>query len=340
MKKRVGILTLHDSINFGAYLQAFALQTVLQKNGYNPEFIKFDEDTFKKRFKKIKSKNLKWMMFKYFSLKKFDSVKKHLIFSNSNINEFDSIVVGSDEIWNAKNPSFENRLEYYGENMNVKNIISYAPSSNNLTSSEFKRIMGDKIDFSKFTKISVRDENTKQMLKEINDLEITNVLDPTLLIDDYREFVIPCDRKNFILIYGYTFTDEEISKIKDFAKQKNMKLISVGLYNSWCDENVCATPFEFLGYLQASEYVITSTFHGTIFATIMKTNFVVFGRKNHKVLDVMNRLNISDRNVSNVYKISEVMDKKIDYELIETKRRIEAKKSLEFLLNALSTTKE
>lgn len=341
MNKKIGILTLHDSINFGAYLQAFALFTKLKELGYEPEFITFGNQSKKERLNLIKAKNPKLMFFKYQSLKKFDEARKKLLFSDiNNAEKFHTIIIGSDEMWNLENNSFAHRKEYFGYDLPVSNVITYAPSCNNLSVEQFEKYTKGNMNFSMLNSISVRDENTRKLVNEVSNIDPQVVLDPTLLIDDYSMYIEPCSEKNFVLVYGYSFSEEEKYKITSFAKKNNKKLISIGLYNAWCDENIYATPFAFLGYLKAADYVFTSTFHGTIFSTLMETNFAVFGRKNHKVKDVLEKLNILDRDISNIDNYELVFSKEINYKEIRKARKALAAQSIKYLENAINLSKD
>ena len=98
--KKIGILTLHNALNYGAFLQAFALQTILQDRHYEVEIIDLAKSRFLDRLKLIKCKYPRKVIHHYKLLKQFDKVSNRLQVTRRNPNDFDTIIVGSDEVWN------------------------------------------------------------------------------------------------------------------------------------------------------------------------------------------------------------------------------------------------
>ena len=109
---KIGILTTHDEINPGAYLQAYALQRVLTKMGYANEIISYKMPRY--MFREYKAyllhRNPKILVNSFRKMLKFYRVQRRLratdlTFSVSRVNEmdYDLIILGSDEIWNFKN---------------------------------------------------------------------------------------------------------------------------------------------------------------------------------------------------------------------------------------------
>lgn len=187
------------------------------------------------------------------------------------------------------------------------------------------------------TDISVRDSNTSQLVKNIANLTPPIVLDPTLLLDctDYP-LEEPEINQRFVLIYGYSFSEREQQAIKAEADKRDAKIISIGLLNSWADENIVATVPEFLGYLKKAELVFTGTFHGTIFSVILKKRFVTFARNNFKVLYLLDQIGLSERNgSSNIENCGEITEMEIDYKAVYDRLVVLRKQSILFLINAL-----
>ena len=175
--KKIGICTLYFGNNFGAILQAFALQEVLKEMGHEVEFIKVKDiqinmnqpnaDLFEKSREYI---NL--------NTKIFDNVK----------DKYDAIIIGSDEMWNINNNTFEHFEEYFGKKLNVEKIVSYAPSANGVTAEQLKAFYGDDVKFKEFAHISARDEGTQKLVKDISGRDAELVLDPTLLLSDFSKY--------------------------------------------------------------------------------------------------------------------------------------------------------
>lgn len=319
--KKIGICTLYFANNFGAILQAFSLQEVLKNMRYDVEFIKLQEfvDNSKDR-----------------NIEVFDKSKESLNINkeiyDKNKHKYDAIIVGSDELWNIKNGSFEHLEEYFGYNLNAKMIASYAPSANGVTAEELKEFYDGKIDFSRFNKLSARDRKTKELIEAFSEKEAELVLDPTLLVESFEKYIKYPENfeKDYIVIYGYKFTEEEKNKILKFAEVQNKKIYSLGFKKDWC-ETIDADIFEFLGYMKNADYCITNTFHGLLFSMILEKEFVIFPRENVKVLDIIERFNIEERNGTVKEKLNDIFSSKVDYEKINKIKLEKREESLKYL---------
>lgn len=321
--KKIGICTLYDAINFGATLQAFSLQEVLKKLGYNPSFIKFDQ-----HYKVVTTGN----MDKFEKSKQFLNIEKDLY--NKETDKFDTIIIGSDEMWNVNNNTFHHFEEYLGYNLNCNNIISYAPSANGTTKSDFESVYGIERNFSNFNFISARDIGTQKLVYEVSNIEPQLVLDPTLLMDSFEPYVKDNDLKDYIVLYGYNFSPEEIKKIEKFAKEKNKKIYSLGFKFDWCD-NLEGDILEFLGFIKNADYTIINTFHGLLFSLIFEKEFALFSNGNNKVLDILERFGIQDRDAIKIDDLNEIFDNKVDYESINKIKLEKRKESIDYLIRAI-----
>lgn len=321
---KIGICTLHFANNFGAILQTFALQETLKNMGHEVEILRVKNH--RKPISKCNSEG-------------FENSQKYLNISdeiyNNEKHEFDAIIVGSDELWNLNNPSFEHLDEYFGENFSCEKIIAYAPSSNGTNAETVKKAYGIRADFSKFTALSARDAETQKLIKELSGIDATQVLDPTLLLESYDKYIKykEPDKKDYILLYGYKFNDEERKQIQEFAKQNNKTVYSVGLHSDWC-ETLEADIFEFLGYIKNADYVISNSFHGLLFSIILEKNFGTFAIST-KIRDVLEKFELEDRNLCEDT-IQNVFEKPIDYEKINKIKLEKRAESLEYLKNALN----
>ena len=117
----IKVYTLYKSLNFGAYLQAFALQHILKENKYTPSIIEVNPFSNKEIKKYIIRKDIRKIFINYLQYKKFKSCWKHVKINNNDVEYAKACVVGSDEIWNIKNKSFFHAPEYFGYNINNNN---------------------------------------------------------------------------------------------------------------------------------------------------------------------------------------------------------------------------
>ena len=173
------------------------------------------------------------------------------------------------------------------------------------------------------------------MVYKIEGKRPTLVLDPTMLYTGWERDLVPCRKSNYILVYNFTTEEQEKRAILRFARERKKKIISVGSYNTWCDENLVATPFEFLGFMQGADYVVTSSFHGVAFSIMLHKNFVIYPQKKGKVLDIMQRFMLKERDATDAERLEDLFDAEIDWESVHRIWKGEAKKSIEWLKNAV-----
>ena len=335
MKQKCGILTLHRALNYGAFLQAYALQETVKHLGYEVSIIDLATNNAIERLLLIKCKYPKMIVHHYKLLKKFDEVMAQLEISTDPLDKYDAVVVGSDELWNLKNGMFKHYPEYLARSDKGTPFISYAVSANSLTPQEFAELQGKSEDFSGFKAVSVRDRKTFDIVKTLGKIEPAMVLDPTLIMDNWEQYVQPCKEKNFILYYSMTVDLQERTEVEQLAKQTGKKLITVGCRNEWCDEIVYANPFEFIGYVKAADYVVTSQFHGVMFSLVFNKQFAIFSQGKGKVIDAIERFGLEDREVTETKSLFDVLAQDIDYDRINAHIREKRAASVEWLNDAL-----
>jgi hypothetical protein len=337
---KIGILTFYDGINHGAYLQAYSLLYYLLSKGYQAEIINYKNNVHFKNenifVSKILKKNLNIIAIIniLFNLKiyfiKFQNLRKVCKFRKSkklltklkvvtdrsevNISKYDIVIVGSDIVWDYSYDPTGHDTVYFADGLKNKKIISYAASCGDADLNDIPQyvILG----LQKFTKISVRDYGTKQLVFKTLGLQPAIVADPVLLFN-FPKFKNK-SKDPYILVYAYRLTPEEIEKIIVFSVRNRIKTISIGYYNSWCDKNIIALdPFEWVGYFQHSRYVVTSTFHGTIFAIKYNKEFATSINSHicNKLSFILDYLGLTDRITENK-DIIKIFEEKINYENI------------------------
>ena len=117
----------------------------------------------------------------------------------------------------------------------------------------------------------------------------------------------------------------------------------MGFYNDWCDENIVVKPFDLLAVFKHASYVITDTFHGTIFSIKHGKPFVSiiqgenkWGSNASKVGFLLQQLNLSSRIINNADNLSKDLDASIDYVAVNHTLAILRDQSLQFLHGALN----
>lgn len=299
---KIGIMSMQRIINYGSYLQAYGLKTTLENMGHDVNYIDYhvrmpllsenniiEETNYFKRLLKKKNKIL-LIKYKLFQ-RKFKTFFPIIGIDNSkyvyDASECDVLVIGSDEVFNCCQ---NNRLvgyttDLFGKNCMAKKIISYAASFGNTTIEQlYKFKKNEEIGrlLSKFDSISVRDKNSFHIIEKLLSTKANINIDPVLLYDfkDDKKFLnITNVKKRYIILYAYSFrmTKDECDIIKNFARNNNLKIITIGGVQT-IGKFVSCSPFEVLSYFENAEYIITDTFHGTIFSIITHSNFTTLIR--------------------------------------------------------------
>lgn len=293
---KICIVTLCEAVNYGAFLQAYSLKTYLEKRGHTVFFLRtYSKPMIKTMIKSLYTYNVRKMKFKsefrhgYFCMQK----KLNKTFRKSG---YDLVIIGSDEVWQLRNSTAAPRPEFFGIGIKSKTKIVYAACSNNTEPSDILKFKFVSKGINELDAISVRDNETQNVYRSIIG-DVPLVLDPTFLID-INELIpeIKYPEEPYIIVYTYNFDERKIKIVKEFAKQKKLKIISVGQKFAWCDECVPCNAFEFLGYIKNAQYIFTDTFHGTVLSMQLKKNFFAFGQKK-KVKRILNETGMSERNV-------------------------------------------
>ena len=343
---KICIVTLYKTINSGSYLQAYALKKHLESLGNEVYMLKIDY-ALKNRIKKIINypKVLINDGINEFKLhcetnKRFNKMQKELdlISYNDAINKIDVFIFGSDTIWNIDSSNIlKLRDTVFGMKFKNKKKISYAASFAN-SKLEKINVYSDIINgLDDFYKISVRDEYSFEIIKKISKNKPILVCDPTILLDKDNYDILISKKESNKYIFTYLFenlSESQINQIKLFAKNKNLKIISGTKKFNWCDKRISNSPDSFLSYVSGAEYVITDTFHGTIFSTIFNKNYVVINRDKKKVNDFLNRCDLTNRLVTDDDVVKK-FNNEIDYKRINNVLSEYRKKSINFIDDAL-----
>ena len=346
---KIGILTTFDEINSGAYLQAYALQNFLKISGYDSYFINYKTlNYFLKEWKiYLLQKNPIRLVENIGKILKFKSdhrkfKKTKFSFSVNNIHKenFDVIIMGSDEIWNFSNCIGADIPAFSSYGLKAKKFISYAPSFGSVSiDSEFPHYIVKGV--KQINHLSVRDENSLKILKDkFNRSNVKLVLDPTFLYDFDNELdIIPrIIRGNYILVYGF-FDQQTMNEIKAISHKMNVQTISVFYFNSNCDKNMMMiSPFEWLNLIKNASYVVTNMYHGTIFSLKFKKKIAlqVTPYRKNKIETLINIFGLEELVLRDDNNIAQIFEKNVNYNEIHKKIDRYKKESMKYLLDGIN----
>ncbi len=336
----IGIVTVYDSANYGSFLQAYAMMNYLQSKGHTVKFIKSNKKVTHNILKRA-------ILTKKFSVKNvgcaIDKIKIYkkdieLLPVTEQIEELDLIVIGSDTLWDIRRPEFLNPVFYGKIDVQIPKI-SYAVSCADSKACDFEsqRSLAEYI--KKLDKVFVRDKHTQEVIKEVLAVEAEEVCDPTILINnEFWNKKISHDMSEAVVVYTYSMSKNVITNLKRYANEKGLRLVSIGLYQSWCDEHINCSAMDFPAYLQNANLVVTNTFHGTIFSVLTRSK-VISIEKGNKLKNLIESLNANQIALNEDCTYTEFCEKVcqvIDYKKIFIKIQELREKSEELFLSVIN----
>ena len=342
---KVLLTTIVDNVNYGTYLQAYATVKLLEDRGCEVDVLNYVRPHLTPRhmLSKAKGKGLKSYIRGYFNVRLDAWMKKNLKkflldkasvtprFSNwisfrDTLANYDLYMVGSDQVWNTEHNHGIDSV-FYLEGISGKKV-SYASSVGieSFHKDDYSRIQTLLKDFSQ---ISVRESFGVEALKKLGVDNVTQVLDPTLMLT--KEDWCNICRKTFIKTEPFLLVySVEVNKDKDtleiarkIAKDRGLKVYLISPYVKFNSKLKVDKLFSladtdtFLALFQEADFAVVSSFHGTAFAINFNCQFVTVApeRFSSRVQSILKLLNIKDRYVSN---ICDMPNQDIDYEKVTT----------------------
>lgn len=374
--KSIGIITIHKIYNYGSVFQAYALQKVCQELGYKVEIIDYNfpnEYHVRNRYQtKTDSQpnEPRWLKMLY----AFDLMRQHKAISKfvtkyhhlskakyhspeelkQNPPIYDIYITGSDQLWNPRHcggdPAF---LLHFAPESALK--ISYAAS---MCTDSLPTELMDMYNslLKKYQFISVREQSSVEVIKRLFNMDVYNVLDPTLLLncDQWNEIASKkrIIKKKYVLCYFLNYTFNAFPYVDQLAnyiqKQTGYEIVRVArpphrLGFAHTRYEVGASPEEFLALMRDSEMVLTTSFHGTAFAVNYgKPLFTIVQNKaasDSRQVSLMHNLGLDDQILSMNDEMPDVS--RFNYNRVKEQKRLEVlrQKSIDYLKMALNYDK-
>ena len=303
--KKIGILTYHNTTNYGALLQAFALQSKLKELGADSEIINYHCKSIEERenitFPKFEKNLLNYLrkIKRYYGVSKKRKLMNKFINNNvlisneqydrKNIkdsnNKYDKFVVGSDMVFELGINGGD--MTYYLDFAEEEKRYSYAASLG-VDKIDDKYLDMCKKELEKFRHLSVRENRAKEYFSKILKNEVYVDIDPTLLYGgdfwkNYEEQPKDIPNKKYLLLYFVSNKNPQFEIAKKIANDNNLDIIVLSngkMKVDGCKVVSDASVGEFLYYIHNAELVITASFHGMIFSMNYNTNFMYFTKSN------------------------------------------------------------
>lgn len=370
--KSIGIITIHKINNYGSVFQAYALQKVCEDLGYGTEIVDY---TFPNEFHRdnryvvgldSQPNEPRWIKLLYARdlirqhkgiasfVKRYQHLSEQVFSSPQDLNQnppqYDIYITGSDQLWSPRHckgdPAF---MLNFAPDEALK--ISYAASiGSNKIPEELQPLYKELL--CRYRHISVRENSGKNLIESMTGMDVSVVLDPTLLLckDEWNKIAAPKRqfKKKYILCYFLNYTFNSFPYVDDLAeymqKQTGYEIVRVArpphkLFVSHTHYCVGASPEEFLALVRDAEMILTTSFHGTAFAvnygkpvfTIVKEKMASDSRQ----VSLMENLGLENKILS----ITDAFPTKenFEYDVQMEQQRLEQIRleSKQYLINAL-----
>lgn len=308
--KKIGILTYHNAINYGAVFQAFALQQYLLDMGHDAYIIDYKNPSIEEQYQMKPlgihgsiMTSIKWdikqsvfLPAKKKSFREWERKFRLLpVTDKDNLreiaNNLDKVIVGSDQVWKLKahdyDPSYF--LDFAKEDRRISYAASFGASTLNDSEKEFISRYLKGIPF-----ISVREKSGVELVEKLIGRKAEHVLDPVLLMD--KEFWISNmseekmnQSENYIFVYQLgtgNYIPEFAHQLADEMKLKVIyvsdNLLTMLKYHFSAKNRSSIGPSGFLNLLYGARLVCTNSFHATALSLILHKDFytVINGNEN------------------------------------------------------------
>lgn len=300
MGTKIGIVTFHSANNYGAVLQAYALQEYLAQCNIEPEIVDYRNAVFEKQYRSfsLESKNPKTILrtiLNYPIVRKKEKVfaafrRRYLkmgeAYGEDTIEKaddhYDAFVFGSDQVWNCR--LTHNDPNYFGAFItDPGKLYSYAASFGDRHSdpSEYTDLL------KRFRSVSVREsEGVRQFAALTGRSDAKAVADPVFLLerDAWERLALESTKKsgagNYIFLYTLKGKTTSLMQAAQYLSAKTgLPIIEFQAWVSRKPKHVkpryADGPTDFLRWIQNAKFVLTDSFHCTAFSIIFQKNFWV-----------------------------------------------------------------
>lgn len=351
MPSSIGILTFHYSGNYGAVLQAYGLFHAIRALGHDPVVVDYRPAAARAYVNQwglrtgapVAAARKRWR-FKRFIAKQFTLTPRQYLrpedFDHTPPT-FPIYICGSDQPWNITADRGFDRPFFldFALRQNARRV-SYAPSFGKTTDLGQHRDQIARL-LTSFDHLSVRDQPSADLLRNLTGLDPAIVMDPTFLVDFEAVTQPPDLPEDYLLTYAGKFSNRHVQLVHDLARRLNLAVVSVhqpfpGAARNHRDAGV----EQWLGLFKHARFICTNYFHGTAFAIKFRKDFLLFPRHGNesRMLDLIGRVGLTDRFVPPEAHAAPDSPEclAIDYSSVEPRLSDEIQRSCEYLRKSVS----
>ena len=360
---KVGILTFHRAFNYGAVLQCYALQQFLNSLGHDVEVIDYRQPWIEAVYKafsisvfihhiphpkallryvvhypkrrkvlKMRKQNFRTFLAKFIQLSP-NPLQKIKDFPNN----YDAYVIGSDQLWSKGCMGGNIDNIYLGNfaHSDEAKIVGYAISSD---CDSIKKLYDEKRlkdSLNQFISLSFRESSISQYIQELTGMLYPATIDPTLLIDEtlWKPLInSKWNKKNYVAVYRVRGGKEYTTALYSKAEQMKKQFGDCSIINlSDMSFDVC----DFLSIIKFAKFVVTSSFHATVFSIIFKTPFYAVkynDGRDGRYVSLCSALGLEKRCININSCVSE---KDMDFSSVDMRLAALRQQSVSFITNSL-----
>ena len=350
----IGIVTLHEH-NYGSALQCFATRTYLKRRDCNSVVIyEVGEYSFLKRYSKrllelgllcllyirgtkdiikvfksqrkvslrtspqtensISRFNHLYLSCKYFTRKQLEEVAKS--------DEYQYFLSGSDQVWNGR--QIDNYYLHFLRFAPKEKRVAWAPSFGGSCIARYNQKRYSKY-INEYKSLSVREKSGIDIVKQLTGREdVTFLSDPVMLLDanEWRKCYtndVTTDKpegKYVLAFFLDKASEQAIGAIKKLKEENALPVYTVGYpHDEFLSQHIDGSPWDFLAMIDGAEYVLTDSFHATVFSIIFHKKFYTFERQyvhGHSQSTRITEL-LSDCHLQSFFCPEELKDEEIEF---------------------------
>ena len=351
-------MTFHYALNYGAILQYWALKNVLEKRGHKVWLIDRVPNqnnnlrTFVGRLKTriLPNKEFKsWCPFRlevesiwgnrtrrYYSSKAMKMIQKY---------QLEAIIVGSDQVWRDEYTLADNNyfLDFLPQEDSARRISYAASFGTDGWTASIERLAKVKRCLQRFDAVSVRESSGVDICRDVFGVEATWVLDPTLLLEfkDYHLLMLKSTlliQKDYVISYflgSMQIREESCNFMKEWSTRHHLEYADLFQVNSATQSHY--TVSEWLSMMNNAKYVVTNSYHATIFAILAHKPFVVIDLASGgttRLRSLLSMFGLEKRLVSSLVEIDKVLENSLNYKDIDSVLNRKRKDSISFIEKA------
>lgn len=375
---KIGIMTINSAYNYGCVLQAWALQRYLEKAGHEAYIINYRipeidnvyrlfqvRERFANRglngiyngLRRVKF-NLtqrprikKAAKFEHFINETMNTTKVYSSFAELEAEDagapYDVLITGSDQVWNGSITKGLKPAYFLEFDHTDRKKLSYAASigKTELTNAE-REFFGECL--RKYDHIAVREQSAKELLAPLVKQDISVVVDPTLLLEksDFDALKQPARFKKPYILVHVIGKDATLKKIAAMMSEKlGLPIVQNRMKKQYPNELgrfADAGPEEFIGLIEGAAFVVTNSFHATVFSIIYERNFITIPHKTYpeRMTYLLEQAGLSDHLIGDEQELAEDFEMPMpDYVKVKARLAVYQEASRDFLKNCLEEKK-